>query len=383
MEVNDSGFILKRETPGSKQISEMTQAADYKLVSKLKPWKIAIPVLIGLAVVGWFILKEIHSDALKLLDFTWKSVFWLFVAWCCMLGRDLGYIIRIRILTEKDLTWIQAFKVIMLWEFTSAITPSTVGGTAVAVVFLNKEGISVGRSTSVVLATSFLDELYFVIMFPLILLIVGGEILFTTSLSGTSASLLNNLVYFAVGGYAIIFAWVIFVGYGLFFNPEGIRKTIIYLFRLPVLRRWRQSAIKAGDDIVDSSHELKRQPFSFWVKAFTATFLSWTSRYWVLNAILVAFFAIDKHFLIFARQLVTWIMMIISPTPGGSGFAEIILQRYITDAIPVDPVYVGSIALAMAIIWRIISYYPYLIIGASLVPGWIQRKFIKPAAIKK
>ena len=84
-----------------------------------------------------------------------------------MACRDLGYIIRIRILTDNDLTWMQAFRVIMLWEFTSAITPSTVGGTAVAVVFLNKEGISVGRSTSVVLATSFLDELYFVLMLPL------------------------------------------------------------------------------------------------------------------------------------------------------------------------------------------------------------------------
>jgi uncharacterized protein (TIRG00374 family) len=87
--------------------------------------------------------------------------------------------------------------------------------------------------------------------------------------------------------------------------------------------------------------------------------------------------------LIFARQLVTWIMMIISPTPGGSGFAELILSRYITDAIPADPAYTGGIALAVAIIWRIITYYPYLIIGASIVPGWIQRKFVKPSAKKK
>jgi uncharacterized protein (TIRG00374 family) len=361
----------------------MAQDTHYNLVSKLKPVKIVLPILIGLAIVGWFILREMKSDVLSKLIFTWESVFWLFVAWCCMIGRDLGYIIRIRILTEKDLTWLQAFKVIMLWEFTSAITPSTVGGTAVAVVFLHKEGISTGRSTSIVLATSFLDELYFVIMFPLILLIVGGDILFTTTLAGTGPALLNNLLYVAILGYTIILAWVLLVGYGLFINPNGIRQTIIHLFRLPVLRRWKDSAVKAGDDIVESSHELKRKSWSFWVKALTATFLSWTSRYWVMNAILVAFFAINKHFLIFARQLVTWIILIISPTPGGSGFAETILSRYISDALPVDPGYVTSIALAMAIIWRIISYYPYLIIGASIVPGWIQSKFIKPSIVKK
>ena len=361
----------------------MSEESDYSLVRRLKPSRIIIPIIIGLAVVAWFISRDIDINAITKLHFTRKSVFWLFVAWCCMLGRDLGYMIRIRILTEKDLTWLQAFRVIMLWEFTSAITPSTVGGTAVAVVFVHKEGISVGRSTAVVLATSFLDELYFVIMFPLILLIVGGKILFTISLEHSGIGLLNNLVIVAIVGYLIILGWVIFVGYGLFIDPSKISQTINYFFRLPFLKRWKASAAKAGNDIIQSSNELKRKPFSFWVKAFTATFLSWTSRYWVVNAILVAFFAVSDHFLIFARQLVTWIIMLILPTPGGSGFAEIILGRYISDAIPADPAYAFSISLAIAIIWRMITYYPYLIIGASIVPGWIQRKFGRSLTKKK
>lgn len=361
----------------------MTEDPHYKLISRLKPKRAIIPALIGIAVVLFFIIKEIDTDVIRNLQFSWKSVFWLAIAWCCMIGRDLGYIIRIRILSEQDLNWRQAFRVIMLWEFTSAITPSTVGGTAVAVVFIHKEGISVGRSTSIVLATSFLDELYFVIMGPILLLIVGKEMLFMTSLQGTGATFLNNLLVISIIGYTIILAWVILVGYGLFIDPDKIRKIIISLFRLPVLKRWKVSAEKAGDDIVQSSHELKSKPFIFWIKALTATFLSWTSRYWVVNAILVAFFAVKDHFLIFARQLVTWIMMIISPTPGGSGFAEVILGRYITDAIPVAPEFAMSIALAIAIIWRIISYYPYLIIGALIVPGWIERKFIIPSKKKK
>jgi len=356
----------------------MTKDHHYHLVSKLKPGRIILPILLGLAVVGWFIYSEINTAFLTRLVFTWKSVFWIFVAWLCMLGRDLGYMIRIRILTEKNLTWRQAFRVIMLWEFTSAITPSTVGGTAVAVVFLHKEGISVGRSTSVVLATSFLDELYFVIMLPLILLIVGKDALFITSLQGTGLAFLNKLLLFTTIGYAVILLWVLLVGYGLFVNPEAIRKLLSGFFSLPFLRRFHAAAIQAGDDIVQSSHELSMKSLSFWIKTIIATFLSWTSRYWVVNAILVAFFAVGDHFLIFARQLATWIMMIISPSPGGSGFAELILSRYISDAIPGDAVIAGSIALAIAIIWRVLSYYPYLIIGAFLVPGWIERNFIKP-----
>ena len=355
----------------------MTSDSHYDLVSRLKPARIIIPIVLGLAVVGWFIIKEVDVEVLGLLDLTWKAVFWLFVAWLFMIGRDVGYMIRVRVLSENDLSWRQAFRVIMLWEFTSAITPSTVGGTAVAVVFIHKEGISVGRSTSIVLATSFLDELYFVIMLPVILLVTGGNTLFTTSLQGTGIALLDNLVYITAIGYSIILLWVLFVGYGLFIDPVKIKKTILWVFRLPLLKRWKDAAEKAGDDIVSSSHDLRNKGISFWTKAFTATFLSWTSRYWVVNAILVAFFTVNDHFLIFARQLVTWIMMIISPTPGGSGFAELILGRYISDTIPADPSHIISLSLAIAIIWRIISYYPYLIIGASLIPGWIQKKFSK------
>lgn len=361
----------------------MSQDSHYSLVSKLKPSRIIIPVILGLAVILWFISKDLNSEVLSNLDFTWNSVFWIFVAWLCMACRDLGYIIRIRILSDNDLSWSQAFRVIMLWEFTSAVTPSTVGGTAVAVVFLHKEGMSVGKSTSVVLATSFLDELYFVIMLPVILLLVGKTVLFTTSLQGTGISFLNDLMAISVIGYIIIFLWVMLVGYGLFINPEGIRQLIIKIFKLPLIKRWQEAAIRAGDDIVESSHVLRKKRMKFWIKAFTATFLSWTARYWVVNAILVAFFSINNHFLIFARQLVTWIMMIISPSPGGSGFAELILGRYISDQIPVDPLIAGTIAIAIAIIWRIISYYPYLIIGALIVPGWIERKFVKPIGKKK
>jgi uncharacterized protein (TIRG00374 family) len=356
----------------------MTKDQHYHLVKHLKPWKIFFPILLGLGIVGWFIFSEINTDVLKRLVFTSKAALWLFIAWLCMIGRDLGYIIRIRILTGNELTLRQAFRVIMLWEFTSAITPSTVGGTAVAVVFLHKEGISVGRSTSVVLATSFLDELYFVIMLPLLLILVGSEGLFITSLQGTGIAFLNKLMLFTGIGYGLILVWVLLVGYGLFLNPEGIRKLITGFFSLPLINRWHDAAIKAGNDIVESSHELSRKGKRFWIKAFIATFLSWTSRYWVVNAILVAFFSVGDHLLIFARQLATWIMMIISPTPGGSGFAELILSRYISDAIPADQLIAGGLALAVAIIWRIISYYPYLVIGAFLVPGWIERNFIKP-----
>jgi glycosyltransferase 2 family protein len=354
----------------------------HEFARKLGLRRILLPVLIGLAIVAWLILKDINLSVLKEIVFTWQSAFWLFVTIMLVITRTFGYMVRLRILTKHTISWRQTFRVIMLWEFTSAITPSTVGGTGFAIIYLNKEGISVGRSTAVVLATSFLDELYFVVMLPVLLVFIGGKAIFITSLQGTGIALLNNLVLVAILGYVIILLWVLLIGYGLFINPAVIKKLIINIFRLPIIRRWKTSAEKAGNDLVESSAELKKEPPSFWIKSLISTFISWTARYWVINTILIAFFSVTDLFLIFARELVLWIMMIVSPTPGGSGFAEIILGRYISDLIPVDPLHAGGVALAMTLIWRIVSYYPFLIVGAMIVPGWIEKNFVKPI-IKK
>ncbi|MFP4060339.1 MAG: UPF0104 family protein, partial [Bacteroidales bacterium] len=86
-------------------------------------------------------------------------------------------------------------------------------------------------------------------------------------------------------------------------------------------------------------------------------------------------FVVSDHFLIFARQLVMWIIMLVSPTPGGSGFAEFVFSRYLGEFIPASPVTSGAIIVAMAFMWRIISYYPYLLMGVIILPRWLQFHF--------
>jgi uncharacterized protein (TIRG00374 family) len=264
----------------------------------------------------------------------------------------------------------------MLWEFTSAITPSAIGGTSVAILYINKEGISVGRSSAIVMATSLLDELYFLIMFPMILLLVKPAVLFGLGGVEGEITFANELFVFALIGYIIKLIYVIILAYGLFFNPRGLKWLMLMIFKLPILRRWKHGANDAGYEIIENSKEFKIKPFSFWFKSFIATALSWTSRYWVANALLLAFFSISDHGIIFARQLVMWIMMLVSPTPGGSGFAEYVFTRYLGEFIPVEPMILGAVAVAIALVWRLATYYPYLIIGAIIFPKWIKSKFV-------
>jgi uncharacterized protein (TIRG00374 family) len=349
-----------------------------KILKSIQPNKIALPILIGLIVTAFLLYKEFDPSVLDSMSFTVQSLFWFFISFLMMAIRDFGYIIRIRLLSNKQLSWFKAFNIVMLWEFTSAITPSAIGGTSVAIFFLNKEGISIGRSSAIVMVTSFLDELYFIITFPLILLFIGRTDIFAfgDSIETGLPFYKNQFFMFALLGYSIKLAFTLILSYGLFVNPRGLKWLLLWVFKLPIIRRWRPQANESGTDLITASLEFKNWPFKNWMKAFFATALSWTARYWVVNTLLLAFFGFsflgwDEHLLIFGKQLVMWIMMLISPTPGGSGFAEWVFKEFLSNMIPLGT------GVAMAFMWRLVSYYPYLIIGAIVVPKWIKKHFVK------
>ena len=337
-------------------------------LSKIKMKNMLWPILIGLGVVGWLIWRDLGAEPVAWPEFTLKTLFWLLVAFLFMAGRDLGYIIRLRVLSEGKLSWYESFRIIMLWEFTSAITPSAVGGTSFAIIYVHKGGLSVGRSSAIVLLTSFFDELYFIIMFPLLVILLGWHAIF--DVAGASPALRESITAFLIAGYSLKFAYTLFISYGLFVNPRGLKWIIVGVFRLRWLRRWRKSAAKAGDDIIESSKALKSKPFAFWLKVFGSTFLSWSSRYLVVNALLLAFFTFGDHLLLFARQLVMWIMMLVMPTPGGSGFSEYFFREYLGEFIPA-----AGMATILALLWRLVTYYPYLLVGAVVFPRWLRVKF--------
>jgi len=343
----------------------------------LDPKKVFIPIGIGLAIVAWFLYRDFQNqkEALEVFSWEWHTTGWLGVALIMVALRDIGYMIRIRILTDKKLNWRQAFEVIMLWEFASSITPSVVGGSSVAIFIVNREKISLGRSTAVVMITAFLDELFYVLMVPLLLIFVGWSTLFPMEMQSTFFGFELGAREIFIVGYVFILFLITAIYLAIFRFPQGARNLLIRLFSTRLLNRWKQGAIETGDDLVITSGELKSKPFSFWVQAFTATFLSWTARFWVVNFIILAFTIVDisiaEHFLIYARQLVMWVILLISPTPGGAGVAEIAFEGFLQQFIA--PV---GLTLTVAVVWRFMTYYPYLVMGAIILPRWIQRTYL-------
>ena len=337
-------------------------APNIKSVFSLK--RVLIPIAIGIAFSVYSLLAS--NFDLSVLRGVRVSLFYILMALVCMVIRDLMYIIRIRILTEKKLSWLDSWHVVMLWEFASSVTPAVVGGAAFAIYFVKEEGLSLGKSTAIILTTAMLDEIFYILAVALLLLILGTNIVhFGDSLP------FNPMLFFFIG-YGVIIALTTIIVLGIFVAPNGVKKMLVNLFSVSFLKKWQPKMEKTGDELIAASIELKGKPFGYWAKAFIATALTWTARYMTLNFLILALnpelgFHIMQQMLIFAKQLVMWVILLISPTPGASGIAEICFSAFFKNDFP------EQTNAAVAVLWRAISYYPYLAIGLIILPIWLRK----------
>lgn len=375
-------------------------------------WRIYLALALGLGISGWLIFRSMSrvefelvkhgtgthlwqdADGDKLVDWNdpaefrvakagdyrrqsaWEVIrsiewngttfFWLFMALLGMFGRDLAYMWRIRILTHEELSWKRTFFVIMLWEFASALAPGVLSGATVAMFILNREKIALGRSTAIVIITAFFDNLFYILLIPLVFLFVSSDALFPDTVENTNAVM---TIFWT--GFAVFTVLCLLLYLSLFRFPYLLKDLLSLITRLPVIRRWRENALRTGDDVAITAIEMKNEHFSFWLKTFAATFCSWTSRYLVINFILQAFVSLGflQHIQVLAKQLVLWMFLRVSPTPGGSGAAEWAFSELLSDLTT------SAVLLAgMAVLWRLVSYFPYLLIGSLILPRWLRKK---------
>lgn len=337
-------------------------------------WKVLLPVLIGLGVVAlmfWHESKKENLDQIwSRIEFTPWVIFCLFLGVFCMGLRDIGLTWRFRALTDRQLSWKQAWRVDMMCEFTNCVTPSAVGGSSLGPVFLNAEGIEFGRATTLMLTTLFMDELFFVVSCPIIVLLTPQSEIFSSGAATFSSGI--KFTFWAV--YAFISLWTFILFTGIIWKPMWIQAVLNKIAKWRFLRKWSTSILGLAQNMIATSKELRTKPIRFWMEVFWGTALSWTARYFVVNALFLGFLpGTDRYqWVILARQFVIWVVLMVSPTPGGAGLSEWIFSNYYGDLVGTS-----AMALILAIFWRLITYYLYLVIGSVIVPQWFRTTYAR------
>lgn len=344
-------------------MSEKTQKE--KALKVLSTKNIFIAIFIGLVGTAYLFYRSVKGQPISssFQELSEPNWMWLVTAVLVLLARDAGYIYRIKNLTENQIGWKGSIYIIILWEFASAVTPSVVGGTALAIFLLNKEGLNMGKSIAYVMLTAILDNLFFIFAAPLVLFQLSDNFLSAErELFGIYVTL--DYVFFI--SYALIAVYTTFMAFGVLINPKLFQSIIVKTTDFIGLnKRLKKKAYKLSVDVIVASRELKGKSFSYWLKASSSTIFVWSARYFIVNCLIAGFkhITINDHINIFSKHVVLWISQLVSPTPGGAGLAEYFFVELM------------GVGIAVALIWRILTYYAYLVAGTIALPQWLKRVF--------
>ena len=111
------------------------------------------------------------------------------------------------------------------------------------------------------------------------------------------------------------------------------------------------------------------------------TYLVWIFKYSILSIINAGFqeMTFYDHFLAIGKHLIFWVTLLVSPSPGNAGTAELIYPAFYGDLME-------EFTFASSLVWRMYTYYPYLLLGAFLLPKWLtsnKKAWGKPVLSQK
>ncbi len=271
---------------------------------------------------------------------------------------------KIRFLSERTLGWMASFRVVLAWDFTSAVTPSTIGGAPMATYAMTKEGLKLGESTAIVLYGVLLDQIWFAIAIPILLVagifyeVVPHEI-----------GLLGEASMFLL--YTLLLSYAALLAYGVLVNPAAIKKVIKAIFRLPILRRYYDKISEEAENLEGYAHQLRKKPFSFLLKAFFFSTMSWLCRV-ALPTVVILSLLPAPEILSALRSLAMNLAFLVVPTPGGSGGIEGLFVLF------QGPLITRKSFIGLSVfLWRIISYYISIVVGMMATTWYINRSVIE------
>src|ERR1043165_5540207 len=344
---------------------------------KITLWKLLLPVAIGLGATAYLMWKaDFNFSALTSAPFS-KSrlVIGLLLGVLAVLSRDLAFMYKLRLSTGSKMTWLKTFQTITMWEFCACISPKVAEAPFVLYVLKNS-GLTAGKTIAVYMLNAFFDNVAFVVMLSLLVLVLGNHLLdFTHQDCGYLVGhevmqKIRDFAHLVWYGYGVIFCAVIFLGVALFILPHATKRFFHRLSVLPVLSRFKESIATLGDEVEITAHEFRNMPLGFWVKMTVATFVNWISRYLLALALLYAFSIVNFDFVIaLSRQYALWIFTGIPSTPGATGVAEVSFIALNCEFMPFS----YDVALAIALVWRLYSYYLYLLLGLIVLPKWSKQ----------
>jgi len=300
----------------------------------------------------------------------WNRTPGLFIALFVVILRIWFLSVKTRFLSEQRLNWMASLRVVLCWEFTSSVTPSTIGGGPMATYVMTREKLSLGQSSAIVIYGIMLDQLLLVFVIP-VLFVLGLNFEIVPENAGWVGHGAMFLIYLALLSYAS------FLTYGIFRNPALLKRAVNIVFSLPLLRKHRYKIAREAEQLEAYSHELRKKPNSFLYKGFALSTLAWLAKISLPAIVLLSFVPADVA-LSFMKSMAMTLAGMFMPTPGGSGGVEGLYALFL------GPIMERREFLGIAVfMWRLISFYTLVGAGLMAMSWYLNVKVVETINEKK
>lgn len=309
------------------------------------------------AFIIWYFIRDIQMKVL-LADFFTINWWWILVALGCMLlylGLE-SLIVKTIVDTQQDyFTWRDAIRVPLVEQLFNGITPFSSGGQPGQLYVMVQAGVDAGKASSVLLMKFVVFQGMIVINF-LLSLVIGFEYV------KEKLHYLAWLVLFGFFVHLLVIVALLLVMYWFSFTKHLVDICLKPLKLFIKHQKFNniQALINNKIDIFHNESIRIAKQWKMMLKIMLITFIQLAFYYLIPYFIMLAL-GFNGANIIIVVSLHVLIFMIISlfPIPGGAGGAEYsfkaLFQSFITNN--------AKLILAL-IIWRLLTYYLGMILGA-------------------
>lgn len=320
--------------------------------------KINIAILIFITIlVLFFSLKDDFNQVIH--EIVHVNPFWLFVgallvlAYLCLRSVDLYHLIR---RVNEDYTLKKATKLMISTQFFNAVTPFATGGQPFQVYMLKKDGVSIPEGTNIIVQNF--------ILYQIALVLLGTVAVITNHFCHfyQEIDILKNLVTIGFVMNFLVIVGLFVISFAKKFNKKLIHLAIDLLTRLKVIKN-PDIKKKEWEAYINRFHKGAKVLISdkkYFIAAVSRNIFALICLYLVPLA--VVFSMRDYTSLDALKTVVTsaYVMLIGSfvPIPGGTGGLEYGYVAFFGNFLK------GSTLKASMLVWRFLTYYFGMFIGA-------------------
>ena len=305
-----------------------------------------------IALLATFVLSVSAAVIYFTFDIRALDYLTMFSSWSvlCALGSlaiglffDGTRLLTLARITGEDLPLPDVVKVVLSNYFLAVLTPGATGGAIAQVMFMRRAGVSVARSTVIILVRTIMSIFFLIVMLPIFM--KQDEAI--TSWVPMPVIMTVSVVFIAIPVAAVALM------------RTNYPKRIIYYFSRYFRHERRRQAFRLYYDFRQAVYIMGKQPVMV-LRAFIESGVSLTFIYLTVPAYFLGLQFPFDLVQVMGRMYLLNLVLYFSPTPGGSGIAEAGFVALFNHLVPS-----GTVGI-LAVLWRFTAEYLPFILGAFI-----------------